>query len=154
MKGTYILILQLDQFLTGLQIGKLGVFDLVPGYYLYVGSAFGAGGLNVRLAHHRRKHKPRPHWHIDYLRPVTRLREAWTVSGPERYEIRWCQAMAALPDLSMPIPNFGASDSRCRTHLFYTPRPPRSRWLTGIVLECVPYDRPFRLAIEIHAFDE
>jgi Uri superfamily endonuclease len=35
-----------------LEIGRLGVYDIVPGYYAYVGSAFGAGGLRARICHH------------------------------------------------------------------------------------------------------
>ena len=31
-----------------LEIGHLGAYDIVPGYYAYVGSAFGAGGHLLR----------------------------------------------------------------------------------------------------------
>ncbi|MCS6880158.1 MAG: GIY-YIG nuclease family protein [Oscillochloridaceae bacterium] len=154
MKGTYILVLQLDRPAPGLRIGKLGVFDFAPGLYLYVGSAFGAGGLAGRLAHHRRIEKPRPHWHIDYLRPVARLREAWTVGGPERFECRWCRALAAMPALSIPAPGFGARDSGCRSHLFYSPHLLRCQVLTSIILEPALQEQRFHLRIEVHAFDE
>ncbi|MCX7791437.1 MAG: GIY-YIG nuclease family protein [Chloroflexaceae bacterium] len=153
MKGTYILVLQLDRLAPGLRIGKLGMFDFPPGFYLYVGSAFGTGGLAARLAHHRRVEKPRPHWHIDYLRPKARLREAWTVGGPERFEGRWCRALSAAPALSAPVPGFGASDTRYRTHLFYSPRPLRSQLLTTMILEPVVQEQAFHLRIEIHAFE-
>jgi Uri superfamily endonuclease len=154
VKGTYILVLQLDRLASGLRIGKLGVFDFPPGLYLYVGSAFGAGGLAARLAHHCRVEKPRPHWHIDYLRPMARLREAWTVAGPERLEGRWCRALSAAPLLSAPVPGFGASDTRCFTHLFYSPRPLRSQVLTTMILEPALQEQAFHLRIEIHAFEE
>lgn len=153
MKGTYILVLQLDRPAKGLRIGKLGVFDFDPGLYLYVGSAFGAGGLAARLAHHRRTEKPHPHWHIDYLRPAARLREAWTVGGPERFEYRWCRALAAVPALSIPVPGFGARDSRCRSHLFYSPLPLRFQVLTSMILEPALQEPRFHLRIEVHAFD-
>jgi Uri superfamily endonuclease len=65
-KGVYVLILYLPYRRT-IQIGRLGKFNFSDGYYAYVGSAFGPGGLAARLSHHlRRSHKPR--WHIDYLR--------------------------------------------------------------------------------------
>ncbi|MGQ9928371.1 MAG: GIY-YIG nuclease family protein [Chloroflexaceae bacterium] len=153
MKGTYILVLQLDRLAPGLRIGKLGVFDFPPGFYFYVGSAFGAGGLPARLAHHCRIEKPRPHWHIDYLRPLARLREAWTVGGPERFESRWCSALAALPALSALVPGFGASDTRCFSHLFFSPRSLRSQMLTTIILEPVLHGQMFHLQVEIHAFE-
>jgi Uri superfamily endonuclease len=30
------------------EIGKLGTLELKPGFYIYVGSAFGSGGLKAR----------------------------------------------------------------------------------------------------------
>jgi len=41
--------------------------DLLPGYYIYIGSAFGPGGVRARMLRHLRADKPK-HWHIDYLR--------------------------------------------------------------------------------------
>jgi Uri superfamily endonuclease len=35
-----------------LGIGSLGEFDIIPGFYAYVGSAFGSGGLRSRIGHH------------------------------------------------------------------------------------------------------
>ncbi|MBI2540538.1 MAG: DUF123 domain-containing protein, partial [Deltaproteobacteria bacterium] len=64
--GTYVLLLRLPSR-THLAVGKLGGFDLSSGYYCYVGSGFGPGGVLSRLAHHLRPIR-RPHWHVDYLR--------------------------------------------------------------------------------------
>jgi len=64
-KGTYILIARVLQ-MKRLSIGRLGKFDLVPGFYAYVGSAFGFGGLRARIGHHLES-TAEPHWHIDYL---------------------------------------------------------------------------------------
>jgi len=47
-KGTYVLVMEVGQ-MRRLAIGRLGNFELVPGFYLYVGSACGAGGLAARL---------------------------------------------------------------------------------------------------------
>jgi len=41
-KGTYVLIASVPQ-MKRLAVGQLGEFDIVPGFYAYVGSAFGAG---------------------------------------------------------------------------------------------------------------
>ena len=49
-----------------IDIGSLGRFDILPGFYAYVGSAFGAGGLRARIGHHLES-TAWPHWHIDYL---------------------------------------------------------------------------------------
>ena len=51
-KGTYVLIASLAQ-MKRLEIGRLGTFDIKPGFYAYVGSAFGAGGLRARIGHHQ-----------------------------------------------------------------------------------------------------
>jgi Uri superfamily endonuclease len=45
-KGTYVLIASVGQ-MKRLEIGRLGAYDIVPGFYAYVGSAFGAGGLRA-----------------------------------------------------------------------------------------------------------
>jgi Uri superfamily endonuclease len=64
--GTYVLLLYLAENRT-ITVGKLGTFDFPMGWYTYIGSAFGAGGLVARLKHHLQP-GDRPHWHIDYLR--------------------------------------------------------------------------------------
>lgn len=154
MKGSYILVLQLDRPLGNFQIGRLGRFDFAAGFYLYVGSAYGSGGLNARLAYHIRRHKPRPHWHIDYLRAEARLREAWTVAGPGRLECVWCRELATHPDVSTPAPGFGSRDTGCNTHLFYLPRAPHPSLLTAIILGAIVPDHSIELQIEIHSFDD
>lgn len=117
-RGTYLLHCWLAQPLAQFAIGRLGRFDLAPGHYYYVGSAFGPGGIAARLRRHSTVEK-RPHWHIDYLRPHVELREIWAAVADERLECRWCSVLAGLPELSRPIPHFGASDTGCGGHLFY-----------------------------------
>lgn len=62
-KGTYVLIAAVAQ-MKRLEVGSLGMQVLLPGFYLYVGSAFGAGGLRARVGHHLEATTD-PHWHID-----------------------------------------------------------------------------------------
>ncbi len=131
--GSYILVLELERPLIQCQVGKFGCFDFAAGFYLYVGSAFGSGGLRARLAHHARREKPRLHWHVDYLRREALLREAWTVVGPERLECVWCRALAAHPQLTIPVPRFGARDTGCAAHLFYTPEMPEFRAFEAVL---------------------
>ena len=45
--GTYALLLKLDKQ-EKITVGKLCTFDFPAGYYLYVGSALGPGGLQAR----------------------------------------------------------------------------------------------------------
>ena len=50
--GTYVLVLRCSSNRT-IRVGCLGSIRLRPGYYLYVGSGFGPGGLRARIDHHR-----------------------------------------------------------------------------------------------------
>jgi Uri superfamily endonuclease len=82
--GTYALILQ--SYSTGkVQIGRLGQIEPVPGYYIYVGSAFGPDGVMARVSRHWRMDKPK-HWHIDYLREFVTPLFAWVSYEPVRLE--------------------------------------------------------------------
>ena len=116
-KGTYILLMRLAAPHT-IPIGRLGVFDFAAGYYAYVGSAFGSGGLAGRLSHHL-KPAPRPHWHIDYLRQIAPLVELCYSASDTRLECVWAAELKQMPGAGIPIPRFGASDCRCEAHLFY-----------------------------------
>ncbi len=116
--GTYILVLRLAAE-TDITIGRLGRLAFPPGYYYYVGSAFGPGGLTARLRHHQHL-APRPHWHIDYLRQAAPLDRIWHAEHASPREHAWAATLAEITTAG--IPRFGASDCRCRTHLFHTRR--------------------------------
>jgi Domain of unknown function DUF123 len=66
--GTYALVLRCSTTRT-VRIGRIGTIRLMPGWYVYIGSAFGPGGLRARIGHHTAR-AARPHWHIDHLRPL------------------------------------------------------------------------------------
>jgi Uri superfamily endonuclease len=121
-KGVYLLLLSLPIPST-ISIGRLGNCSFPAGYYLYVGSAHGPGGLSARLDRHIRREK-RMHWHIDYLRSVAKLNEIWLLANHERAECRLAAATLTLPDAQIPVARFGASDCRCPSHLIYVPARP------------------------------
>lgn len=153
-RGTYLLVLHLPAAVPGVAIGRLGCFDFEAGFYLYVGSAFGAGGLAARLRHHQRRDKPHPHWHIDYLRAQAHLCEIWSVSYPQPLEESWCQTLLHQQWLQQPIPRFGASDTRNATHLFYTPRKPSPALLSRLLLRplyALASDAPWAATIDLLA---
>lgn len=156
MKGTYLLILCLPADIAGLRVGRLGQFNFAAGYYLYVGSAFGPGGLDARLSYHARRHKQHPHWHVDYLRAQARLMESWAIGCDTPLERPLVYALAQAPELSVPAPGFGASDSTCPSHLLYCVRRPSPRTLTTAILAGAEslgaYGR--QLTIEIHSYDD
>lgn len=127
-KGTYVLIARLFRR-TRLEVGSLGTFDIAPGFYTYVGSAFGPGGLRARVGHHL-KSTAKPHWHIDYLLQAATLIEVWITTADRRLEPQWADLLEAAPGFRVPIPRFGSSDyHRSRSsHLFYSERRPSLRW--------------------------
>ena len=117
--GTYALLLQLDKP-ASIRVGRLCRFKFPRGWYLYVGSARGAGGLRARVRHHWQS-TTRLHWHIDFLRRVARpVQVRWQV-GATRRECEWAAAIGAQPEARMVAFKFGASDCNCPTHLYYLP---------------------------------
>jgi Uri superfamily endonuclease len=117
--GAYALLLALPEPRT-LTVGRLGTSCFPAGFYLYLGSALGPGGLSSRLARHCRV-KKKQHWHIDYLRSLACLEQIWVRITKERVECDWAAAAGALPGAGIPAPRFGASDCRCPAHLFHYP---------------------------------
>jgi len=115
--GTYVLLLHLSEPKT-ITVGRLGTVEFPGGWYSYVGSAFGPGGLLGRIKHHLQP-SSKPHWHIDYLRREATLKEIWLSPDTERREHDWVDLMVAIPGAVALVEGFGASDSKQNTHLFY-----------------------------------
>jgi Uri superfamily endonuclease len=113
--GTYVLWLRLPQPRT-LRIGRLGNAVFAPGYYAYVGSAFGPGGVRSRLGRHLLGGDAL-RWHIDYLRQACHVHSAWVSHDARRLEHAWADALLALPGARPPLAGFGASDCHCDAHL-------------------------------------
>jgi len=110
MKGSYILIIEVKKDMK-VKIGKLGALFFKKGYYAYVGSAM--NGLEGRISRHLR-HDKKMHWHIDYLLAKAEIKEIWYKEKSKECEI--------AGKLSFPfIKNFGCSDCKCKSHLFYSP---------------------------------
>jgi Uri superfamily endonuclease len=119
LPGTYILWIQLDCPLS-LIVGQRGAFELAGGWYAYVGSARGPGGLRARVERHLRREKTQ-RWHIDALTVLAPVRTVWFDTSSERLECPWAQSLAALPGVTAPIARFGSSDCACPTHLLAVP---------------------------------
>ena len=120
--GSYLLIFSSTQR-GSIQVGRVGTLALVHGYYLYIGSAFGPGGVRARVSHHYRISQ-RPHWHLDYIRPLLSLRQVCYSVDAVRYEHDWATALYRKLDMQVPMPGLGASDCRCHSHFLFTPDRP------------------------------
>ncbi|HJJ88685.1 MAG TPA: GIY-YIG nuclease family protein [Methanocorpusculum sp.] len=116
-KGIYCLLLEclISQ---RIKIGSLGERDFFPGWYLYVGSALGNGGLSRVGRHIRFYHKQyrSPKWHIDYFMeaPSVRLRKVVCARTESDLECALAEIIGGVG-----VPAFGCSDCDCATHLFY-----------------------------------
>jgi Uri superfamily endonuclease len=119
--GTYALVLYTTRKAI-VQIGRWGNLALRPGYYIYVGSAFGPGGVWARVSRHCRESKSK-HWHIDYLREKATVESVWYSHRKTRLEHRWAIALANW-NKAQPVPGFGCSDCGCDSHLFYFSQAP------------------------------
>jgi len=139
--GTYILILEATHPTEEIRIGRFGKMKIEKGFYIYVGSAFGVGGLQSRIK--RQLQIPRKkHWHIDYLRSATHLKEAWFSYDEQRRECEWATVFSQLADFYQPMKGFGSSDCKtCSSHLFYSNNAPIFDTLQTQLLCDVPLQR-------------
>jgi Uri superfamily endonuclease len=135
-RGTYALHLEIERETT-IAVGRLGTFRFPAGYYVYVGSALGSGGLAARLARHHRRDKPL-RWHIDYVLAHARIVDVRVDDSGERLECTWARALLGTPEARIVVLRFGSSDCACPAHLVYlqsstanlnrgVPRTPRKR---------------------------
>ena len=112
--GAYALIVRLEGP-RRLDITRLGAPVLRPGWYIYVGNAYGPGGLGARLERHCRADKA-THWHIDHLTALGSIR-ALAVQ-PDGDECAIVATLSGLGDFAHAVKGFGASDCRtCQSHL-------------------------------------
>jgi len=120
--GTYVLLLCAEET-QSIEVGALGTMTVRPGWYVYVGSAFGPGGLRARVQRHARGDGAL-HWHVDYLRAVTTLATVWCTHDDERRECTWVTLLRNAPGSRVPMDGFGASDCDCPAHLVAFDEPP------------------------------
>ena len=112
MKGSYFLIIKVEKNIQ-ISIGKLGIISFEKGYYIYVGS--GLNSLEKRINRHLRNQK-KIHWHIDYLLKYGKIIEVYYKENTTREE---CILAKKLEKKLMSINDFGCSDCKCKSHLYY-----------------------------------
>jgi len=135
--GTYTVhfFLDVDAVVT---VGALGTFGFRAGFYAYVGSAFGPGGVRARTTRHRTQHIVKKKWNIDHMKPPLRAIAMWWTNDPIKRECSWSAVLAATPGFSCPAAGFGSHDCRinradgfgvpggrlCEAHFYHSVRPP------------------------------
>ncbi len=118
-KGTYLFSFPTQNH-KKINIGKQGGFLFLFGLLVYVGSAFGSGGLRGRISHHLRINR-KCHWHIDYLLQKMHIGQVIYTENPRRLEYEWGMLLERIPELSIPMKRFGESDCQSASHLFHIP---------------------------------
>lgn len=114
IKGAYVLVIKLDDAVA-INLPGQRCIPLVPGTYLYVGSANGPGGIKARLTRHFKPVK-KLHWHVDQLTTKTGRVSAIAVPGGNECELR--KVLTNLGQFQTIIPGFGSSDcGHCSSHL-------------------------------------
>ena len=73
-----------------------------------------------RISHHLKINR-KCHWHIDYLLQKMPVFQVLYTENPSRLEHEWAMLLERIPELSIPIKRFGASDCRCASNLFHVP---------------------------------
>ena len=114
LKGTYCLLIHLTHD-SKITVGKLGEIDFKKGYYVYVGSALNS--LEGRIKRHLRDDK-KLFWHIDYLlaRENAEIVDVVFTIG----DIKWeCDLASQIAENGTKIDDFGCSDCKCNSHLFF-----------------------------------
>ncbi|MBU4283813.1 MAG: GIY-YIG nuclease family protein [Nanoarchaeota archaeon] len=114
MKGTYCLVIELKKD-SSIKVGALENIKFKNGLYCYVGSAL--NNLEKRVQRHLSK-KKKLHWHIDYflMNKNTSIKKIFYKQSNKREECKI--AKFVLKNSISPIPEFGCSDCKCRSHLF------------------------------------
>ncbi|MEM7540088.1 MAG: GIY-YIG nuclease family protein [Pseudomonadota bacterium] len=125
--GTYALLLHTPAKVPVLAPPQSTRHLLSSGFYIYVGSAFGPGGLRARIGRHCRKSKT-IHWHIDRLTTQVPVCAVWI--SAEALEHQLARHLAQSTAATVPIAGFGASDCQCPAHLLhYRHRPQDDEFL-------------------------
>lgn len=137
--GTYALVCRCENREL-VPVGCLGACQLREGYYVYVGSAFGPGGVRARVMRHRRREKRR-HWHVDYLREHVSVAEVWYTHDPVRREHQWVEAMNSM-GLVLSFNGFGSSDCTCFSHLLHSRSAPLLREFIRTIGQNIPLHQP------------
>ncbi len=129
-KGIYCLIIKLNRG-RNIQVGRLGAFPFIPGFYVYVGSA--QTNLTQRIERHLRRGK-KAHWHIDYLLRYGKVVDFCMFAGKKQEECTLSRELEKIKGAIIPVKGFGSSDCSCTSHLHFFQDDPGSI-ITGITLQ-------------------
>jgi sugar fermentation stimulation protein A len=111
-RGAYLLVLK-NEGDESIRVGRRDIY-FYEGYYIYCGSAM--NGLAKRIERHFLREK-KLRWNIDYISARMQPIKAFGILSNEKIECWLSKELSAIFDA---FDNFGASDCRCETHLYYS----------------------------------
>ena len=112
--GAYALVLRLDETIH-IEFPGVTCDRLMPGWYVYVGSAKGRGGIRARVRRHFRSVKT-AHWHIDRL--TVHAVEMVALAVADGHECELVGKLLKSPKFKTAAAGFGSTDcSLCESHL-------------------------------------
>ena len=121
-KGTYAALFALPRPTYFSAIGRAGRFLTVTsesGYFVYVGSAFGSGGVLAHIQNHAR-HATNILWHLDSVRAAMALAKIWFTFDSTKRECAWSNLLHNVLGGSVPVPGFGAAEcDRCPAPFYH-----------------------------------
>jgi len=135
IKGTYAVLFRCD-VVARIKLGCAGLHTLRPGWHVYIGSAFGGGGVGARVGRYLRRNA-KVKWQIDRMKPYLTPHEIWYTLDVEKRECLWAQAMLDMPRVSY-LSHVGSTDCDCKAHLFVFDKFPAIRTFRVILRRCCP----------------
>lgn len=118
--GAYLLLIRLKNPIF-VSISRKMRCHISSGFYVYSGSAYGAGGIRARVSRHFHRNKT-VHWHIDHLTQTAN--DLYATIVPRGNECVLLGKMLDQKGIELSIPGFGSSDCHtCKTHLLKTSHP-------------------------------
>ncbi len=134
-KGTSVLI-TLVPHMKHSETGRLGAYEIFPGNFVGVSSAFGAGGLGARIGR-RLELTATPHWHIDYLLDVAEPVEVWYTTANRKLERHRAELSEKTPRFCVPVPRLGPPNyHRSRSSfIFYCRRRLPFNWFQRLLMD-------------------
>jgi len=123
-KGLYILLGYVTKDVS-INVGRLGTILFRRGFYLYIGSAKGAGGLYTRLKRHLLRSK-KTRWHIDYLTVNPHFKPLF-IFYTTNLDLSEDIIVSTLVNhgFKIAVKGFGSTDDvKVESHLLYTQEEP------------------------------
>ncbi|AGK61112.1 hypothetical protein Asulf_01112 [Archaeoglobus sulfaticallidus PM70-1] len=115
-KGSYVILMRNEKDRI-IQVGKRRVY-FRKGYYIYCGSHM--VNLEKRIKRHFSRDK-KLRWHIDYLTKEMDVLFAIMIRSGKKME---CSISRVLCEEFEPYSRLGASDCKCKTHVFFSDKKP------------------------------